>query len=51
MRRGAKQFMGNELLGSLLPERLQQTLHNRMLFRPELLGMSLVQPADDTERR
>jgi len=31
--------------------RPQQTLHNRMLPRPELIGVSLAQPADDGECR
>jgi hypothetical protein len=39
-----------QLLGGLLPKRLQQTLHDRMLLRAELLGMSRAQPADDGER-
>jgi hypothetical protein len=30
---------------------LQQALHDRMLFRPELLGMFFGQTADDGERR
>ena len=49
-RRGARRFLSNEVLGSLLPERLQQTLHDRMLSRPELFGVSLAQPANDGER-
>ena len=28
-----------------------RTLHDRVLFRPELLGVFLAQPADDGERR
>ena len=40
----------NELLGGLLSKRLQQTLHDRMLSRPELLGVFLAQPDDDGER-
>src|SRR5215467_6757213 len=38
-----------ELLGSLIPERLQQTLHDRMLFLFELLGVFVAQPADDSQ--
>jgi hypothetical protein len=31
--------LSNQVLGDLLPERLQQTLHDRMLFPPELFGI------------
>src|SRR5260370_34724439 len=45
----AKRLLSDELLGSLPPKSPQQTLHGRMLSRPELLGMFLAQPADDGE--
>ena len=48
--RGARRLLSNELLCSLLPERLQQTLHDRMLSHSELLGVRVVQSADDGER-
>jgi hypothetical protein len=38
------------VLGSLSPKRPELTLHDRMLFRPELFGVFFAQPADDCER-
>jgi hypothetical protein len=40
-------LLGDQLLGRLPPKRREQTLHDRMLFRPELLGVFLAQLADD----
>jgi hypothetical protein len=47
----AKRLLGEQLLGRLPPKRPQQTLHDRMLSLPELLGVFLAQPADDGECR
>ena len=46
----AERLPGDQLLGRLPPKRPQETLHDRMLFRPELLGVFLAQPADNRER-
>ena len=48
--RGAKWLLSNEHLGRLLPERREQPLHDRMLSRPELLGMFFTQSPHDGER-
>jgi hypothetical protein len=40
--------LSKELL--LLPKSLQQTLHDRMLFSPELVGVFLTQSTDDGDR-
>src|ERR1700730_17994648 len=48
-RRFAEHFLSEHLLGGLPPERPQQTLHDRMLPRPELLRVFLPQSADDGE--
>jgi len=46
----AERRLGDQLLGRFSPKRPEQTLHDRMLFRPELLGVFLAQPADNGER-
>src|SRR5258706_4219985 len=47
----AERLLGDQLRGRLPPKRPEQTLHDRMLLRPELLGPFLAQPADKCERR
>ena len=47
----AERLLSDQLFGSLPSKRPQQTLHDRMLSRPELLGVFLAQPADDGECR
>jgi hypothetical protein len=43
--------LSKELFGGLLPKSLQQTLHDRMLFRSELVGVFLTQSTHDGDRR
>jgi len=45
----AERVLSDQLFGSLPPKRPQQTLHNRLLSRPELLGAFLAQPAYNCE--
>ena len=45
----AERLLGDQLLGRLPPKRPEQTLHDRMLFRPELFWVFLAQPADNCE--
>src|SRR3984893_19143306 len=47
----AERLLSDQLFCSLPSKRPQQTLHDRMLSRPELLGVFLVPPARDGERR
>jgi len=46
----AGRLLSNELLGGLLPERLQETLHDRVLPHPELVGVISRSGGDDGER-
>src|SRR6516165_9235739 len=47
--RGAERLC-KEVLRGLLPKSLQQTLHDRMLFRSELVGVFLAQSTHDGDR-